>query len=127
MFRSNSAGPEITHTGTPIDDDPDSLSELRPPSSSNSFGSLPRTRSAGNSFSSLPNGLRRVTKKRKTAWYLQSASVGLVLLFAAFVLVNWWMLSRIQDSAQTRGIKFKFLKANSSTFSIRVRYFFIFI
>ncbi|XP_031126436.1 O-fucosyltransferase 15-like [Ipomoea triloba] len=119
MFRSNSAGPEITHTGTPIDGDPDSLSELRSPSSSNSFGSLPRTRSAGHSFSSLPNGLRRITKKRKTAWYLQSASVGLVLLFAAFVLVNWWMLSRIQESAQTRGIKFKFLKANSSTFSIR--------
>lgn len=45
--------------------------------------------------------------------------MGLVLLVAFFLVVNSWMLYRIQDSGRVNGMQVKFLKMNSSTVSIR--------
>ncbi|KAL7592368.1 hypothetical protein Lser_V15G32021 [Lactuca serriola] len=40
------------------------------------------------------------------------------ILLAFFILMNFWMLSRIQDSGPVKGLKLRFLKSNSSTVSL---------
>lgn len=40
------------------------------------------------------------------------------ILLAFFVLMNFWMLSRIQDSGPVKGLKLRFLKSNSSIVSL---------
>ncbi|KAL2475693.1 O-fucosyltransferase family protein [Abeliophyllum distichum] len=63
---------------------------------------------------------RRTSKGKRKAWYRRKMTIGLALLIGVFFLMNWLMLSSIQDSGRSRGgIKFRFLKANSSTVSIR--------
>ncbi|PSS10394.1 GDP-fucose protein O-fucosyltransferase protein [Actinidia chinensis var. chinensis] len=64
---------------------------------------------------------RRGGTKRKAvkAWYRRRGKgvVTVIALLACFLAMNWWMLSRIQDSSH--GLKFRILRANSSTLSIR--------
>lgn len=57
---------------------------------------------------------RRVGK----VWYRKRVKGVVVGLLACFLVMNWWMLSRIQDS-NNRGFGYGFLRANSSTLSIR--------
>lgn len=64
---------------------------------------------------------RRTSRGKRKAWYKKKVTIGLALFIGVFFLINWLMLSSIQDSGRSRGgIKFRFLKANSSTVSIRV-------
>lgn len=59
-------------------------------------------------------------KKLGRVWFLRLKSVGVVLLMVLFFLANWWILTRIQDSGRVaQTLKLKFLKANSTTLSIR--------
>lgn len=46
--------------------------------------------------------------------------VVVVVLVSFFFLMNWFMLSRIQDSGRGGVLKFRFLKANSTTVSLKV-------
>lgn len=106
------------------------------PSPNSSFGSSPVVRFSFGSASALSistassvssfNGWmgyvfqpRRISRKRKP-WHRRRTVVGLVLLVAFFLVVNSWMLYRIQDSGRVNGMQVKFLKMNSSTVSIRV-------
>lgn len=52
-------------------------------------------------------------------WYKRPLTVGVIVLVGFFFWVNWWMLSRIQDSGRAgHNLKLRFLKANSTTVSI---------
>ncbi|XP_074360206.1 O-fucosyltransferase 15-like isoform X2 [Apium graveolens] len=64
--------------------------------------------------------LMMMRKKLGRDWFLRLKSVGVVLLMGLFFLANWWILTRIQDSGRVnQALKLKFLKANSTTVSIR--------
>ncbi|CAH9105738.1 unnamed protein product [Cuscuta epithymum] len=125
MRHSNPSCPEISNTAASTDGEPQSFGGggLRSPSPTKS---LPFSRSASYSLPSLFNGyaatssaLKRMPQKRNMAWYPPWTKLWLGLLIATVVFVNWWMLSRIQESGQTHGIKFKLIEANSSPFPIR--------
>ncbi|XP_052203535.1 O-fucosyltransferase 15 isoform X2 [Diospyros lotus] len=63
---------------------------------------------------------KRLGKRRAArAWYRRKVYVVLAVigLLACFLAMNWWMISQIQDS--NHGMKYKFLRSNSSTLSIR--------
>lgn len=63
---------------------------------------------------------RRSSRGKRKAWYQKKVTIGLALFIGVFFLINWLMLSSIQDSGRSRGgFKFRFLKSNSSTVSIR--------
>ncbi|KAI3456512.1 hypothetical protein Pfo_013175 [Paulownia fortunei] len=63
---------------------------------------------------------KKTKKSKRNAWYRKKMTIGLAVLLVFFFLMNWWMLSRIQEPGRTRGdIKVKFLKANSTTVFIR--------
>lgn len=85
------------------------------PSNSFRFGVMERL--------GLVSGSKQRKRRVGKVWYRKRAkgvAVGAVGLLACFLVVNWWMLSRIQDS--NRGFGYGFLRANSSTLSIRVRF-----
>ncbi|XP_073026417.1 O-fucosyltransferase 15-like isoform X2 [Primulina eburnea] len=99
----------------------------------NSLGSLPPTRFPA--FSLSPDSsttwfdgflcgavidTKKMNKAKIKVWYRNKMTIGLAVLIGSFFLMNWWMLSRIQEPGRTREeIKVKWLKANSSTVSIR--------
>ncbi|KAM7506298.1 hypothetical protein LguiB_005202 [Lonicera macranthoides] len=58
-------------------------------------------------------------RMRKKLWYRRPVMVVVVVLVSFFFLMNWFMLSRIQDSGRGGALKFRFLKANSTTVSIK--------
>ncbi|XAR65689.1 hypothetical protein NMG60_11009878 [Bertholletia excelsa] len=72
-------------------------------------------RSSFGSLSSRRGGRRKALK----LWHRKQVKglVALIGLLSCFLVMNWWMLSRIQDSSH--GLRYKYLKANSSTLSIR--------
>lgn len=91
-------------------------------------GSLPATRfsyvsdtlrPASSSASSFNGWMGRKVKEWK-GWCRRRAVIGLLVLVVVFFIVNSWMLYRIRDPGRTSGIKFKYLKMNSSTVSIQV-------
>ncbi|XP_009613681.1 O-fucosyltransferase 15 [Nicotiana tomentosiformis] len=86
---------------------PDRVAPLNPGHRNNSFNGL-----LGFTF-----GSKKMRKKKPFSQNI--APVGLALFMIAFVLANWWMLSRIQKSGRAPGVEFRFLKANSSTLFIR--------
>ena len=59
-------------------------------------------------------------RMRKKVWYRRPVMVVVVVLVSFFFLMNWFMISRIQDSGRGGVLKFRFLKANSTTVSIKV-------
>lgn len=74
-----------------------------------------------NSFNGLLGFTFGSKKMRKKKPFCQEkAIVGLALLVIGFVGMNWWMLSRIQNSGRASQVEFRFLEDNSSTLSIRV-------
>ncbi|XP_058200370.1 O-fucosyltransferase 2 [Rhododendron vialii] len=82
------------------------------PSNSFRFGVMERL--------GLVSGSKQRKRRLGKVWYRKRAkgvAVGAVGLLACFLVVNWWMLSRIQDS--NHGFRYGFLRANSSTLSIR--------
>ncbi|KAH0699938.1 uncharacterized protein At1g04910-like [Solanum tuberosum] len=73
-----------------------------------------------NSFNGLLGFTFGSKKMRKKKPFCQEkAIVGLALFVIAFVGMNWWMLSRIQNSGRASRVEFRFLEDNSSTLSIR--------
>ncbi|XP_075477910.1 O-fucosyltransferase 15 isoform X1 [Primulina tabacum] len=110
-----------------------SPARLSDSSPANSFRSSPPTRFSA--FSLSPdssttwfNGFlsgsvidtKKMNKAKIKVWYRKKRTIGLAVLIGFFFLMNWWMLSRIQEHGRTRGeIKVKLLKVNSSTVSIR--------
>ncbi|NP_001333367.1 O-fucosyltransferase family protein [Solanum lycopersicum] len=73
-----------------------------------------------NSFNGLLGFTFGSKKMRKKKPFCQEkAIVGLALLVIGFVGMNWWMLSRIQNSGRASQVEFRFLEDNSSTLSIR--------
>ncbi|CAL5410602.1 unnamed protein product [Camellia sinensis] len=96
----------------------------------NSFGSLP-SRSSRNSYSCSWFGVLEwlgfVTESKQRGWVKRKAVkkrvkgvvVVVIVLLACFVVMDWWMLSRIQESSHGLKFKYKVLRANSSTLSIR--------
>ncbi|TMW84733.1 hypothetical protein EJD97_024516, partial [Solanum chilense] len=73
-----------------------------------------------NSFNGLLGFTFGSKKMRKKKPFCQDkAIVGLALLVIGFVGMNWWMLSRIQNSGRASQVEFRFLEDNSSTLSIR--------
>ncbi|XP_049381786.1 O-fucosyltransferase 15-like [Solanum stenotomum] len=73
-----------------------------------------------NSFNGLLGFTFGSKKMRKKKPFCQEkAIVGLALFVIAFVGMNWWMLSRIQNSGRASQVEFRFLEDNSSTLSIR--------
>ncbi|CAK9140955.1 unnamed protein product [Ilex paraguariensis] len=60
---------------------------------------------------------QRVRKKR--GWHRNAVTVGVVVLVGCFFLMNWWMLFRIQEPGRSRGLKYRFLRTNSTTIHIR--------
>lgn len=88
-----------------------------------SFGSIP-TRFGSNKHSSSSSSFRMMMRKKVgKVWYKRPLTVGLILLVGFFFWVNWWMLSRIQDSGRAgHNLKLRFLKANSTTVSIPVSF-----
>ncbi|KZV16138.1 hypothetical protein F511_13274 [Dorcoceras hygrometricum] len=110
-----------------------SPARLSSSSPTNSLGSLPPTRFSAyslspNSSTTWFNGFlsgsvvdsKKMNKAKPKVWYRKKRTFGLAMLVGSFFLMNWLMLSWIQESGQTHGeIKVKWLKANSSTVSIR--------
>ncbi|WMV16323.1 hypothetical protein MTR67_009708 [Solanum verrucosum] len=73
-----------------------------------------------NSFNGLLGFTFGSKKMRKKKPFCQEkAIVGLALFVIAFVGMNWWMLSRIQNSGRASQVELRFLEDNSSTLSIR--------
>lgn len=73
-----------------------------------------------NSFNGLLGFTFGSKKMRKKKPFCQEkAIVGLALFVIAFVGMNWWMLSRIQNSGRASQVEFRFLEDNSSALSIR--------
>ncbi|KAF5942752.1 hypothetical protein HYC85_020394 [Camellia sinensis] len=50
---------------------------------------------------------------------MKGVVVVVIVLLACFVVMDWWMLSRIQESSHGLKFKYKVLRANSSTLFIR--------
>ncbi|KAL3627423.1 O-fucosyltransferase 15 [Castilleja foliolosa] len=86
------------------------LSALSSPASSNGYLS-------GAGFE--PKKMRK--SKRNNAWHRnKKMTIGLGALLGFFIVVNWWMLSRIQEPVRIRGdIEVKFLKGNGTTVFIK--------
>ncbi|KAK4347618.1 hypothetical protein RND71_033957 [Anisodus tanguticus] len=57
--------------------------------------------------------------RKKKPFCQERAILGLALVVIAFVSMNWWMLSRIQNAGRASAVEFRFLEDNSSTLSIR--------
>ncbi|KAL7130368.1 hypothetical protein ABFS83_13G129200 [Erythranthe nasuta] len=63
---------------------------------------------------------KKSKKHKKNTWYRQNMTVGLAVFVGFFLLMNWWMLSRIQERGRTRGdVTVQYLKSNSTTVFIR--------
>lgn len=93
------------------------------PSPSHSILSLSPASSASGYLSGSVFEPKKTKKSKRKAWYKKRMTIGLAVLMGFFFLMNWWMLYRIQEPGRTRGdIKVKFLKANSTTVFIRVRF-----
>lgn len=90
-----------------------------------SLGSIP-TRFASTHHSSPSFRTTMMMTRKKAvgkAWYKRPLLIGVILLVGFFFWVNWWMLSRIQDTGRVgRSLKLRFLKANATTVSIRVSF-----
>ncbi|GFP85074.1 uncharacterized protein at1g04910 [Phtheirospermum japonicum] len=86
------------------------LSALSSPASSNGYLS---------GAASEPKNMRK--SKRNNAWHRKKKmSIGLAVLLGFFIVMNWWMLSRIQEPGRTRGdVEVKFLKGNGTTVFIK--------
>lgn len=59
--------------------------------------------------------------KKKAMWFKIASNrsrLAFGILLAFFILMNFWMLSRIQDSGPVKGLKLRFRKSNSSTVSL---------
>ncbi|PHT90817.1 hypothetical protein T459_05930 [Capsicum annuum] len=59
--------------------------------------------------------------RKKKPFYQDRAALLLAFFVLVFLGMNWWMISRIQNSgrAATPRVEFKFLKDNASTLSVR--------
>lgn len=74
------------------------------------------------SMNGYPVELKKMRKPGgRAAWHGTNRKVGLAALIGFFFLMNWWMISRIQETGSSRGdMKLRMLRANSSTVFIRV-------
>ncbi|EPS69385.1 hypothetical protein M569_05376, partial [Genlisea aurea] len=68
---------------------------------------------------SLYESRKTKKSKRRAWWYGKEMSIGLVVLLGFFLLMDWWMLSRMREPVRDVGrIQVKFLDGNSSTIFI---------